>query len=324
MKIFVIHRFASRKKALQVLEQIAAKNNISLSPTLIDSSHGEKWKAIAKKAIEIAEAVVIFDPNSCKGSNNIAWEIRTSEEFGKPIVEIDPENTVSEELSKLLSIYHNNEEFNSLFVSSNGDVSQLYDLMLKTSESLVQRRQTMNAFFITAIGSLLAIAGALEKFGTNPSQVVSFLMISSIGTAGILLCRSWRNLIVNYGKLNEAKFRVILKLEEMLPAQIFAAEWAALGKGRRPKKYQSFTTTECQVPQWFAALMFFMVMTASTWRLWDSIVPFVNKQPLAPEINLQKATLPKRRDQTPTEPSRRAHASPENLRSISKPHVAKE
>lgn len=88
------------------------------------------------------------------------------------------------------------------------------------------------------------------------------------GIIGLFLCNSWRNLIDNYGKLNASKFRVILKLEQSLSAQMFSAEWAALGKGRRPQKYQSFTSTENMVPLWFAILIFTLVLFASAWRIW--------------------------------------------------------
>ena len=50
------------------------------------------------------------------------------------------------------------------------------------------------------------------------------------------MCRSWKNLIDNYGKLNTGKFKVIQKLERSLDARIFTAEWVALGKGIRKKK----------------------------------------------------------------------------------------
>ncbi len=77
-----------------------------------------------------------------------------------------------------------------------------------------------------------------------------------------MLCISWRNLIDNYGKLNKAKFDVILTLEKKLSAQIYQAEWIALGKGLRPDKYRSFTSTEKNVPLYFGILL--IVLTVIT------------------------------------------------------------
>lgn len=91
--------------------------------------------------------------------------------------------------------------------------------------------------------------------------------MSVFGIIGLLLCNSWRNLIDNYGKLNAAKFRVILKLEQSLSAQIFSAEWAALGKGQRPLKYQSFTSTENMVPLCFAILIFILLLFIFSWQI---------------------------------------------------------
>lgn len=100
--------------------------------------------------------------------------------------------------------------------------------MIDSSESLIQRRQRTNAFFITAIGSLLAIAGLLVKAGALNSGTIWLLYGFSV--VGLLLCNSWRNLIDNYGKLNKAKFDVILRLEQDLDARIYEAEWVSLGK----------------------------------------------------------------------------------------------
>jgi hypothetical protein len=102
----------------------------------------------------------------------------------------------------------------------------LYKLMIGSSESLIQRRQKTNAFFITVIGSLLAIVGLLVKTGVINSG--SFGILYGFSVVGLLFCNSWRNLIDNYGKLNKAKFDVILRLEKEFGAQIYSAEWIAL------------------------------------------------------------------------------------------------
>src|SRR5699024_7293099 len=141
------------------------------------------------------------------------------------------------------------EEFESCFSDNITDGLKLYQLMIDSSEKLIQRRQRTNAFFITAIGSLLAIAGLLEKAGALESGSIGILY--GFAVVGVLLCNSWRNLIVNYGKLNKAKFDVILRLEQEFGAQIYYAEWVALGKGVRPEKYRSFTSTERNVPLYF-------------------------------------------------------------------------
>lgn len=269
MRVFVIHRFDARETAIRALRALAKHKGISIRLKLLDSSHGDIWRQEAATEIDKCEVVIIYDQARCNESENATWELNKAKDLKKPVISIDPNAPCEDEIDRLCAIYHHNEEFNSLFSLNGGDVGSLYKMMVDSSESLVQRRQTMNAFFITAIGGLLAIAGALEKFGKTDSTLASFLLMASFGIAGMFLCNSWRNLIDNYGKLNAAKFRVILKLEKSLPAQVFAAEWAALGKGLRPQKYKSFTSTENMVPLWFAFLIFGLLMGACAWRIWS-------------------------------------------------------
>jgi len=267
MKVFLVHRFSERKDACRFLKKIAAELEITIDPFVMNSSNGDEWKSVARVGLEECEAVVVYNNNECIKSKNATWEIDTARELNKPLVLLNPLKPELGEVDKLKALYHHNSEFNSYFQYSVKNTTELYKVMVSSSEQLVQRRQTMNAFFIAAIGSLLAFAGALVRFGNVDSKLLLLLVIGLLGVTGLLLCNSWHNLIENYGKLNTAKFRVILKLEEMLPAQIFAAEWAALGKGLRPQKYRSFTSTEKRVPLGFAMLIFSLLIFGDIWYL---------------------------------------------------------
>lgn len=253
MKIFVIHRFKESGKAKEILKQLSKEHNLKLEPTLLNSTGVEKWKQKAENAIYEAEAVIVFNPESCNESKNSLWEIEKAKEANKEIIEfyIDSENTSA--ISQLISKYNFKEEFDECFSKNNDDCFQLYEMMVQSSEQLIQRRQKTNAFFITVIGSLLAIAGLLVQSGVLMDETVGILYGLSVVT--LLLCKSWSNLIDNYGKLNKAKFDVILRLEKDLGAQIYSAEWVALGKGLRPQKYKSFTATEKNVPLFFGLLI---------------------------------------------------------------------
>lgn len=271
MRVFLVHRTFSRRHALQKLKKIALEHHIDLTPVFLSNSSCNEWKDVAITKMRNCEAVVVYDECACKKSENAKWEIEKAYELSKPIIRIATDNTNQTELDSLISLYHYNAEFDSYFSQAGEDKETLYKMMVESSEQLIQRRQTMNAFFITAIGALMAIAGTLTNFGTIKSQLLWFIVMAAFGIIGLFLCNSWRNLIDNYGKLNAAKFRVILKLEAFLSAQIFAAEWAALGKGKRPKKYQSFTATENLVPLWFAILIFCLILFASAWYLWSHL-----------------------------------------------------
>lgn len=252
MKLFVIHRFKDSKYAKKKLKQISRDLSIKLHPIFLDSSGDKHWREKAKNAIYQAEAVIIFNPEVCKESDNAKWEIEKAKEAKKEIIELYYNNENKESIIQILSIYNLINEFENCF-SSKSDVFELYKMMVESSEKLIERRQKTNVFFITVIGSLLAIASLLAKTGTlnDKSQIILY----GFSAVGLLLCNSWRNLIDNYGKLNKAKFDVILRLEKVLSAQIYQAEWIALGSGMRPQKYKSFTSTEKNVPLYFGILI---------------------------------------------------------------------
>jgi len=185
------------------------------------------------------------------------------------LVDIDPTEHLTIICAKLKPLYELDREFGECFIEKDGENTlDLYKLMIESSESLIQRRQKTNAFFITVIGSLLAIAGILVKSEALNSATI--WMLYGFAAVGLLLCNSWRNLIDNYGKLNKAKFDVILKLEQKLDARIFAAEWVSLGKGLRPRKYRSFTSTEKNVPLYFQILIVGLSLIAVGYQIWGN------------------------------------------------------
>lgn len=265
MNLFVIHRFKDRKRAKFKLKELEKKSSLEFQLVFLDSSGGEQWKSDALNAIDEAEAIVIFDRSACEHSENAKWEIEKAADSGKEIIEITDHGEDKESSKKLKLLYDLKDEFDACFSTSDKDTLELYKIMLESSESLIQRRQKTNAFFITVIGSLLAIAGLLVKTGAIHNGAYGILYGFSV--VGLLLCNSWRNLIDNYGKLNKAKFDVILRLEKDLGAQIYSAEWVALGKGLRPRKYRSFTSTEKNVPFYFGLLIFVLTLVAIVWQI---------------------------------------------------------
>ena len=266
MKLFVIHRFRDKKRAKTRLKELAQKFSLEFQLFFLDSSSSEQWKSNALNAIDEAEAIVVFNRSSCEESENATWEIEKATHSGKEIVDISANGEDKASADKLKLLYDLKDEFDACFSSDHRDTLELYKIMLESSEALIQRRQKTNAFFITVIGSLLAIAGLLVKTGAINSE--SYGILYGFSVVGLLLCNSWRNLIDNYGKLNKAKFDVILRLEKDLGAQIYSAEWVALGKGLRPKKYKSFTSTEKNVPLYFGLLIMALTLVAVFWQIW--------------------------------------------------------
>jgi hypothetical protein len=137
-----------------------------------------------------------------------------------------------------------------------GQLLDLYKIMVQSSESLVGRRQSVNTFFLTMNGALLTGSGIIVQ--NSGSNKVGALGIAVLSLAGVILCAAWRSLIVSFGQLNGGKFVVINSLERHLRAAIYAAEWVALGSGKDPSVYRSFTSREIWVP----TSLFFLHLTA--------------------------------------------------------------
>ena len=128
-----------------------------------------------------------------------------------------------------------------------------YRLLVETSEALVVRRQGVNAFFLSVNSLVLAAAGLLIRDGMLEELGESFVL-TCLSIGGCVFCFVWRRLIASFRQLSKGKFDVIHALEERLPARVFAAEWAALGRGENPKQYRPFTGTEANTPIVFAVL----------------------------------------------------------------------
>lgn len=132
------------------------------------------------------------------------------------------------------------------------DILEQYKIFVDTMEKVVARRQVAGSFFLSVNTLFLTGLGFLVKDVTKSGLSVAAVL--AMGLAGILVCVTWRRLMLHYGQLNAAKFKVIHLLEKRLPAQLFTAEWTALDKGKDPKKYVSFAKTESIVPLVFAVL----------------------------------------------------------------------
>ena len=129
-----------------------------------------------------------------------------------------------------------------------------YRMFVETSERLVARRQTVNAFFLSVNTLLLSAIGFIFQpaFGAD-GWSGSLAALLGLCAAGILAAYAWRRMVASFRQLNAGKFAVIDQLERHLPAALFRAEWAALGAGTDKKRYVPFTTTEGRLTIGFGA-----------------------------------------------------------------------
>lgn len=260
-----------RREALAFLSSFR-QHGMFIEPIYLKKSYGVKWKQQAESKLYSSEIVIVYDTEACDESANTQWEIKHAELLGKVVVSISRSDIQNRDLGRLRSAYDFNSEFDECFTKKGRaeQILELYKIMVATSEQLIQRRQITNGFFITTIGAVIGATGFAikEKIITDSTTLVLALPV----LIGLLMCRSWGNLIDNYGKLNAGKFKVIHKLESQLDARIFAAEWVALGKGVRKEKYQSFTTTEKNVPRLFSYLLWSILVFVLFSANWDPII----------------------------------------------------
>ena len=138
-----------------------------------------------------------------------------------------------------------------------------YKLFVATSERLVERRQKMNAFFLSVNAVLVSAIGLVTK--DTIALELAVVAVISIMVSGVVMCFAWRRLVRSYAQLNTGKFVVIDLIEKCLPAALFRAEWNALGEGNDKHKYMSFTKTEATVPIVFTFLYILSSVSVLLW-----------------------------------------------------------
>ncbi len=265
-----------RDEAQSFLRSINAKGGMSVSPVFLRKSYGKKWQQQAESRIYSAELVIVYDVDACLESENTKWELECAKKLGKSIIKISREDIVNHNFGAIQSAYDFGVEFENCFtpgISSDAQRIELYKIIVESSENLIRRRQITNGFFTTIVSAIIGGTGFAikEEIVTQDTSLVLSLPI----VIGLLMCRSWKNLIVNYGRLNAGKFKVIIEIEKTFDTKLFSAEWIALGKGLRSEKYRSFTSTEQNVPFYFSCLLcaaLLLILVDADWEpLWKGI-----------------------------------------------------
>jgi hypothetical protein len=109
---------------------------------------------------------------------------------------------------------------------------ELYKTAVEMADRVSARRSGANTFFLTLNTALAAVVGIVSSARKQspgkdlPSFDSYGLLVTAV--AGVVLAFVWWLLLRYYRRLNAAKFRVISKLEERLPAKLYTDEWALL------------------------------------------------------------------------------------------------
>ena len=109
------------------------------------------------------------------------------------------------------------------------EILELWSVYSSQVDNITNKRQTINSFYLTIeIAVLGFIITDLSKYG----QLFSVI--------GVFVSVFWLLMIVSYRKLSQAKYDILLKMEQKLLIKPYTEEWNILCK----KKYISLTLIE--------------------------------------------------------------------------------
>ena len=113
-----------------------------------------------------------------------------------------------------------------------GTLLEVYKIAVEMADRVSARRAGANSFFLTLNTALAAVVGIVSSARKPPphGNLPSFDAFGLVTTAvaGVVIGLVWWAILRYYRRLNGAKFDVINKLEEQLPARPYAEEWRIL------------------------------------------------------------------------------------------------
>ena len=245
----------------------------------LDVPFDDDWKTPASSIIEKYDMLICVVGAETHNSEAVDWEIREASRLRKPLVVTDMSREytlplacsdlhipvmdwnileVAGRIGELLvsrALFQNHDsgtEINPTLIWNQ------YNLMVQSSEALVNRRQTVNTLYVSANVALLAAIGILISSIGKIGEYGTVIGVGLLGLLGAALSFNWRRTLISYGTLNKAKFKVIAALEELMPARLFDAEWRVL----EARRYKSTTDTDKQTALFFSLIFLVLAMVA--------------------------------------------------------------
>lgn len=274
-KVFFSHKTSDSERVGELQKCLKdALPNFLIVNVAAAVPHSDDWKTIATDILQSCHTFVCIVGDDTHTSEPVDWEIREAYRLKKPIlvttlstdyefppackdlrIACDPWDAtiIAGQISEMLlprALFPDHDWMDG--TPQPAEISQQYDLMVQSWESLITRRQMVNTVYTTANSALLAGVGVMissvEKVGIN-WVIAGVAVLTFLGAA---LSYNWYRTISSYGLLSRAKAKVVIALETYMPAQIFDAEWKVL----EANKYTSTTVTDRQT-----ALFFFVLFT---------------------------------------------------------------
>lgn len=142
-----------------------------------------------------------------------------------------------------------------------------YNLLVKDTAKLSDRRQTINTLYLSANSILLGGIALLAQQGVLRSGAL-LLPVVLIALAGIPVCLDWRKLVSNYKRLLNLRFEMLRQIEALpgfsYPIKTYHEESDKLYKP--PEGGQrvlfGFSNIEVNIPLVFIALYIIAILGA--------------------------------------------------------------
>ena len=125
---------------------------------------------------------------------------------------------------------------------------------MERADAVSERRATVNEFYLVLMSVILSIAGIGLGGTLAGTPIIPPKLAPWVSVVGAIVAGSWLGAIYASNQLNRAKFHVINRLEERLPAAIFTVEWnyrttgTDEAGGKTTRLFTSSTYVESIVP----------------------------------------------------------------------------
>ena len=130
----------------------------------------------------------------------------------------------------------------------NVNLMEQYKIACAAADNVSARREGANRYLVTLNTAIAALYGFQATGPANPYLIIPLAIAGLIAaTLSFGIVRSHRN-------LNQQKFKIILELENHLPARIYGEEWDLLKKPNRLSTYLEVTNLERIIYGLFAAI----------------------------------------------------------------------
>jgi hypothetical protein len=272
-KVFFCHKSSDKERVRELKESL--KNlfqNFPIKDVAEDVPYVDDWKVAASPILKSCDLLVcVVGEDTCQ-SEPVDWEIREAYGFNNPIIitTLDKKFKLPSACQDLRieSVPWDADEVagqigemllhRALFIGHDWStgvpqqavISQQYNIMVQSWESLIARRQTVNTVYTTASSALLAGIGLLLSFVDKVGFGWTAAAVTVMAFLGTALSYNWRRTIISYGILSKAKYRVVEAFEKYMPAQMFDAEWRVL----EVRRYKSTTAADQETAFFFILL----------------------------------------------------------------------